>query len=110
MSASHLRLIPFNFDLTLLFRLCEGGELFFFITKRKHLTETQAALVMRQAFYALNYLHTNRICHRYVVMRKTIPSFFASCLIFCSCFIVCVGILSQRTSSSMLLTTTRMSN
>lgn len=44
--------------------LCEGGELFFFITKRKHLTEAQAALVMRQAFYALNYLHTNRICHR----------------------------------------------
>lgn len=45
-------------------RLCEGGELFFFITKRKHLTEAQAALVMRQAFYALNYLHQNRICHR----------------------------------------------
>lgn len=45
-------------------RLCEGGELFFHITKKKHLTEAQAALVMRQAFYALNYLHTNRICHR----------------------------------------------
>ena len=45
-------------------RLCSGGELFFYITKRKHLTEAQAALVMRQAFYALNYLHTNRICHR----------------------------------------------
>lgn len=44
--------------------LCEGGELFFHITKRKHLTEAQAALIMRQAFYALNYLHTNRICHR----------------------------------------------
>jgi len=28
------------------------------------LTEAQAALIMRQAFYALNYLHTNRICHR----------------------------------------------
>jgi len=44
--------------------LCEGGELFFHITKRKHLTEAQAALVMRQAFYALCYLHNNRICHR----------------------------------------------
>ena len=68
MSASLKRMIPFIFDPTLLFRLCEGGELFFFITKRKHLTEAQAALVMRQAFYALNYLHTNRICHRYVVI------------------------------------------
>ena len=54
-----------DFFLSLLIdRLCKGGELFFFITKRKHLTEAQAALVMRQAFYALNYLHTNRICHR----------------------------------------------
>lgn len=44
--------------------LCEGGELFFYITKRKYLTEAQAALVMRQAFYALCYLHNNRICHR----------------------------------------------
>ena len=63
-----MRLIPFSFHHLLLFRLCEGGELFFFITKRKHLTEAQAALVMRQAFYALNYLHTNRICHRYVMI------------------------------------------
>lgn len=45
-------------------RLCEGGELFYFITKRKHLTESQAASVMRQAFYALCYLHNNKICHR----------------------------------------------
>lgn len=45
-------------------RLCEGGELFFYITKRKHLTESQAASVMRQAFYALCYLHNNKICHR----------------------------------------------
>lgn len=44
--------------------LCEGGELFFYITKRKHLTESQAASVMRQAFYALCYLHNNKICHR----------------------------------------------
>lgn len=27
--------------------LCEGGELFFYITKRKHLTESQAASIMR---------------------------------------------------------------
>lgn len=50
--------------LWIIFRLCEGGELFFYITKRKHLTESQAASVMRQAFYALCYLHNNKICHR----------------------------------------------
>lgn len=44
--------------------LCEGGELFFHITKKKHLTEQQAAMIMRQAFYALCYLHNNKICHR----------------------------------------------
>jgi len=44
--------------------LCEGGELFFHITNRKYLTEAQAAQIMRQAFYALCYLHNNKICHR----------------------------------------------
>lgn len=28
------------------------------------MTESQAALIMRQAFYALCYLHNNKICHR----------------------------------------------
>ena len=28
-------------------RLCEGGELFFYITKSKHLTESSAAAIMR---------------------------------------------------------------
>ena len=45
-------------------RLCEGGELFYHITKKKHLTEARAAMVMKQAFYALCYLHNNMICHR----------------------------------------------
>ena len=45
-------------------RLCEGGELFYHITKKKHLTEAQASSIMKQAFYALCYLHSNRICHR----------------------------------------------
>lgn len=48
----------------LITELCEGGELFYHITKRKHLTEAQAALIMRQAFYALCYLHNSKICHR----------------------------------------------
>ena len=47
-----------------LIRLCEGGELFYHITKKKHLTEQQASSIMKQAFYALCYLHANRICHR----------------------------------------------
>ena len=46
------------------FRLCEGGELFFHITKQKNLTEAQAAMIMKQAFYALCYLHKSSICHR----------------------------------------------
>jgi calcium-dependent protein kinase len=46
------------------YRLCEGGELFFHITKKKHLSEAQASSIMKQAFYALCYLHANRICHR----------------------------------------------
>ena len=52
----------FVFDF--LFRVCEGGELFYHITKKKHLTEAHASSIMRQAFYALCYLHQNRICHR----------------------------------------------
>ena len=44
--------------------LCEGGELFYYITRQKHLTENEAAVIMRQAFSALKYLHENKICHR----------------------------------------------
>lgn len=44
--------------------LCEGGELFYHITKKKHLTEAQSSSIMKQSFYALCYLHKNRICHR----------------------------------------------
>jgi calcium-dependent protein kinase len=45
---------------------CRGGELFYYIVKqeKKHLTEGEAALVMRQGFSALKYLHENSICHR----------------------------------------------
>lgn len=28
-------------------RMCEGGELFYYITKTQHLTEMQAAKIMR---------------------------------------------------------------
>eukprot|EP00331_Platyophrya_macrostoma_P013003 CAMPEP_0176418970 /NCGR_PEP_ID=MMETSP0127-20121128/7781_1 /TAXON_ID=938130 /ORGANISM="Platyophrya macrostoma, Strain WH" /LENGTH=491 /DNA_ID=CAMNT_0017799383 /DNA_START=45 /DNA_END=1520 /DNA_ORIENTATION=+ len=44
--------------------LCEGGELFYYITKTKYLTEAQAAKIMRQIFSAIAYLHSNRVVHR----------------------------------------------
>jgi len=45
---------------------CRGGELFYYIVKqeKKHLSEGEAALIMRQGFSALKYLHENSICHR----------------------------------------------
>lgn len=43
---------------------CDGGELFYHITKTKYLTEEQAAKIMRQIFSAVAYLHSNKICHR----------------------------------------------
>ena len=43
--------------------LCEGGELLDYITDNKHLNEKMMANIMRQAFYALSYLHENRIYH-----------------------------------------------
>lgn len=43
---------------------CDGGELFYHITKTKHLTEEQAAKIMRQIFSAVAYIHSNKICHR----------------------------------------------
>ena len=30
-----------------MYRLCEGGELFYHITKKKHLTEQQASSIMK---------------------------------------------------------------
>lgn len=46
------------------YRYCEGGELFYFIIQRKHLSEKEAALIMKQSFSALKYLHENNISHR----------------------------------------------
>ena len=37
--------------------LCEGGELFFYITQTKELSEEDAALIMRQAIGACQYCH-----------------------------------------------------
>lgn len=50
-------------------RYCEGGELFYFILKQKSLTEKEAAMIMKQSFSALKYLHENKISHRYRLVR-----------------------------------------
>ena len=44
---------------------CAGGELFYYITTKenKHVTEAEAASIMRQTFSALKYIHENNIAH-----------------------------------------------
>jgi len=44
--------------------LCKGGELFTQIVKRNHFTESQAAIIMKQLFSAVSYLHSRSIIHR----------------------------------------------
>ena len=44
--------------------VCEGGELFYLIVEKKFLTEAQTAVIMRQIFSAIAYLHEHNICHR----------------------------------------------
>lgn len=46
------------------FRYCEGGELFYYVIQHKTLTENEAAMIMKQSFSALKYLHENNISHR----------------------------------------------
>lgn len=48
----------------LVLEYCEGGELFHYITERKHLSEQDAAVIMKQLLSALTYLHKNSISHR----------------------------------------------
>ena len=52
------------FLLMILFRYCQGGELFHFILERKHLNESEAAMIMYQLLSALVYLHSQNISHR----------------------------------------------
>lgn len=44
--------------------LCKGGELFTQIVKRNHFSENQAAIIMKQLFSAVSYLHSRNIIHR----------------------------------------------
>lgn len=43
---------------------CEGGELFDFIIKRRHLTELMAAKIINQVLSAVAYCHTQNVVHR----------------------------------------------
>jgi len=54
----------FGHNIYLVTEMCDGGELFYHITKTKYLTESQAAKIMRQIFSAVAYLHSKRVCHR----------------------------------------------
>ena len=45
-------------------RVCDGGELFYYITKKKHLTEGEASLIMKQMLSSIKYCHENKIIHR----------------------------------------------
>ena len=45
-------------NFTILYRYCQGGELFHFILERKHLNEREAAMIMYQLLSALVYLHS----------------------------------------------------
>jgi serine/threonine protein kinase len=48
----------------LVLEYCTGGELFHYITEKKHLSEREASIIMKQLLEALNYLHQNKISHR----------------------------------------------
>ena len=51
-----------NFYLVL--DLCPGGELFDYIVKHDHLSEPEAALVLKQIASALSYCHAQGVAHR----------------------------------------------
>lgn len=43
---------------------CHGGELFDYITARRRLSESEAALVLRPMLEAIAYLHEHNVAHR----------------------------------------------
>lgn len=51
-------------NIYLVMELCTGGELFDRIISEGRLTEKQAAVLMKQMFSAVHYLHSNNIMHR----------------------------------------------
>lgn len=47
-----------------LFRLCNGGELFDKITEQTYFSEHEAAKIIKQILSAVNYCHQRNIVHR----------------------------------------------
>ena len=43
---------------------CDGGELFDYVSNKKSLNESISALICKQIFSAVSYLHDNNIAHR----------------------------------------------
>ena len=44
--------------------LCDGGELFDRMVKKKSFTEDEARKVFYQLMKAIQYLHSRKVCHR----------------------------------------------
>ena len=44
--------------------ICKGGELYEDLSRKGRLTETEAAILMRQLLWCLNYIHEKDIIHR----------------------------------------------
>ena len=51
-------------NIYLVMELCTGGELFDYIVRKKHLSESEARQIFTQLIGSLNYLHNHEICHR----------------------------------------------
>jgi len=51
-------------NIYLVMELCQGGELFDRIIEEGHFTEKDAAVLMKQIFSAVHYLHSNCVMHR----------------------------------------------
>ena len=44
--------------------ICEGGELFDYITNKQKIPEAEASKLFRQIMLSINYLHNKLIVHR----------------------------------------------
>lgn len=63
----------------LVMELCSGGELLGFILESGHHSEMQAAIVMRQVFKAVRYMHSQQVCHRDLKHSNTLLLSHAPC-------------------------------